>query len=335
MNHSRNLKAWLRTIWAALYRVRKPLTLFVLVTLVGALIFWRSGQHATYLQSIFYVLNLITLQAGPADLPQRVDLQLASLGVMFGGIAALAGGAANFLDYIRDPKEQQVALASTYNNHVVVCGVGRVGFRVINELREMGDSIVAVNQHEGEEWLAAFKKSDIPVIIGDARRRETLIDAGVQRADAIIACTSDDLANLDIALDARELNPNIKVVLRMFDQKLGEKVSRGFGINTVFSVSALAAPALAAAAQRAKINYSFKVDGLLLNVVTIGFQPNARFIGKTIKQVEDELRCSFLGWSEPHTAMQMNPPHEHVLRAGVRYHVIGGLDAVRALNNGS
>ena len=83
---------------------------------------------------------------------------------------------------------------------------------------------------------------------------------------AIVVATQDELTNLDIALDARELNPGIKVVMRMFDAKLAEKVRRGFGIHTAFSTSALAAPVFAAAATRAQIDHSFYVDDVLMNI---------------------------------------------------------------------
>ncbi|PJF46173.1 MAG: hypothetical protein CUN48_15145, partial [Candidatus Thermofonsia Clade 3 bacterium] len=168
---------------------------------------------------------------------------------------------------------------------------------------------------------------------GDARRKQTLIEAGVERASAIVACTSDELTNLDIGLDARELNPNIKVVLRMFDAKLAQNVSKGFNIKTVFSVSALAAPAFAAAATRTRVDYSFKLEGQLLNVSTVTFESTSPFIGKTLEQIENELQCAIIGaWSG--NGIQMRPARDHVVQPGERYYVVGDLKAVRALNEG-
>ncbi len=65
-----------------------------------------------------------------------------------------------------------------------------------------------------------------------------------------LPATDDQLANLEIALDAREINPGIKVVMRMFDVEFARKVEKGFGIHTAFSCSALTAPIFAAAAMR-------------------------------------------------------------------------------------
>lgn len=327
------MRVALRTVGVALRKVRWALLTLVFVIVSGTLLFWLAGPYRNPLQSLLYALNLITLQAGPDDLPEPVVLQLASGAIIVGGVIALAGGAARVLQLISDPKERQLALASTFKDHVVVCGIGRVGYRVINELLEFGEPVVGVNQTESEEWLEALKRAGVPVIIGDARRKQTLIDAGVERASAIVACTSDELANLDMSLDARELNPAIKVVLRMFDAKLAQNVSKGFNIQTVFSVSGLAAPAFAAAATRAHVNYSFKLEGQLLNVSTITFQPSSRFVGKTVGQIEDEAQCAIIGtWA--HAQMRMNPQRDHVVQAGERYYVLGDLTAIRLLNNG-
>ncbi len=326
-------KAAARTVRAALYKTRWPLLILATVLAGGTLLFWLTGAHANPLRSLLYVLNLITLQAGPDDLPEPLLLQLASGVILLGGLVALAGGAARVIQLIGDPKERQVAVVSMFSGHIIVCGIGRVGYRVISELLDFGETVVGINQRTDEEWLDYLQRVGVPVIIGDARRKQTLIEAGVERASAIVACTSDELTNLDIGLDARELNPNIKVVLRMFDAKLAEKVSRGFNIKTVFSVSALAAPAFATAATRARVDYSFKLEGQLLNVSTVTFEPTSPFIGKTLEAIEDELKCAVIGaWSGD--GIQMRPERSRVIRPGERYYVVGDLKAVRALNEG-
>lgn len=324
--------AW-RSLSLALRRVRLSLLALLVVLIGGTLLFWISVPYRTPIQALYYVLNLITFNTGPDNLPRSEFLQVASLAVTIGGILALAGGAASIVQLLSDPREQQLALASTFKDHIIVCGIGRVGYRVINELLDFGETVVGVNQTEDEEWLDSLTRRGVAVIIGDARRKQTLLDAGVERASAIVACTSVELTNLDVALDARELNPGIKVVLRMFDAKLAANVSKGFNIQTVFSVSALAAPAFAVAATRAKVTHSFKLNGQLLNVTTVKFQASSPFIGKTVQQVEQEANCSIIGF-DGDNGMQMHPPHDYAVRAGDCFHIVGGLQAIRLLNNG-
>ncbi len=328
------MRANLRAVQTALHRVRQPLIALLLVVCIGTAVFWASGEFDTPIRAFLFVLNLISLQASPGDLPSSAWLQLAALGVTAGGVAAIASGATRVIELATDPQSRQQALASTLSHHIVVCGIGRVGYRVITELIELGESVVAVNATQDEEMLALLRGLNVPLIIGDARRSQTLIYAGVQRAAAIVVCTSDELTNLDIALDARELNPNIKVVLRMFDDKLAERVSRGFHIRTAFSTSALAAPVFAVAAMRTSVDYSFKVEGRLFNVLTFTFQASSPFVGMPIAQLEAELQCTVLGrWEE--AGFRANPPAEHLIRAGERYTVVGSLDALRVLRGGT
>ncbi len=327
----RQFRATWRTVWAAIWRVRRSLLALLGVLIGGTLIFWRiEGRHL--IEAFFYTLNLVTLQAGPTDAPQSHALQAAAVLIMLGGLVSLTGGVASLFQLMSDPKERQLSLAATVSDHIVVCGVGRVGYRVITELLDQGETVVAVNASENEEWLEPFRKRGVAVLIADARQRQTLINAGVVRASSIVACTSDDLTNLDIVLDARDINPKIKVVLRMFDTKLAEKVSKGFNIQTAFSVSALAAPALAAAAMRYKVDYSFKLRDQLLNVTTIRFAHGSRFIGKTVDQVAQSANCSFIS-QQVGDQLQLHPAGNTPIKVGDVFNIVGSIDAIQMLQS--
>ena len=153
----------------------------------------------------------------------------------------------------------------------------------------------------------------MPVIIGDARQREVLRKAGVERASAVVCCTQDELANLDIALDAREMHPNIKVVLRMFDETLASKVEKGFGIHTAFSMSALAAPAFAAAATRAHIDYSFYVGGTLLHVSQVNVDAGSPLTGMTMENAERKFNMTIV-MHQTGGELHLHPTYDEVIK---------------------
>jgi voltage-gated potassium channel len=94
------------------------------------------------------------------------------------------------------------------------------------------------------ELLAA---QSVAVQTADFRRRSVLREAGVAQARAIVVCSDDDMLNLETGLRARELNPDVRVVLRIFEEELGRRLSRTFGIDAIYSTSALAAPAFVGA----------------------------------------------------------------------------------------
>src|SRR5688500_5326245 len=119
---------------------------------------------------------------------------------------------------------------------VVLCGLGRVGWRVLDSLRAAGIPVVVINiKDETDDPRLA----GVTVFKGDCRRHELLEAAGVKGARGVVIVTSDDLVNISTALLVRKLNPTVRIVVRMFNQNL---ISR-FGVavkNTVaLSVSAL------------------------------------------------------------------------------------------------
>ncbi|MCE7873699.1 hypothetical protein DYH09_25445 [bacterium CPR1] len=178
----------------------------------------------------------------------------------------------------------QVVLASTYSNHIILCGLGHVGYRIAQELHQLGEDFVCVARES--KFIEYIKRLDIPVLVGDARDELLMESLNVTRAKAIIIATDDDLANLETAINARSRNPGIRIVVRMFDPELAQKVQSAFGIHLAFSTSHLAAPAVALAAVDKRVMHSFYVGDELLNVVELEVEPGSRYVGKTLEEFE-------------------------------------------------
>ncbi len=294
----RHLRASLRDLFVLLREFRLTLLLFAALMLVGTASFCLlyedpdAGQRVNIVRALYNTFGLVFFQPS-LKFPNHLWLELLYFVIPVVGLGVLADGVVRFWVMLfnkRARKEEwQVALASTYRNHVIVCGMGKVGYRVVRQLLDFGEQVVGVEHDANRPFVSVLRQMDVPVIVADARQREVLIQAGVEHASALVACTQDDMTNLDIALDARELNPKVKVVMRMFDAELAKKIERGFGIHTAFSVSALAAPAFAAAATRVNVSYSFYMDNVLLNVSQVSVERGSSLVGKTLAQVEREL----------------------------------------------
>jgi voltage-gated potassium channel len=84
--------------------------------------------------------------------------------------------------------------------------------------------------------------------------------AGVRRASSIILCIQDDAVNLKIALKARSLNPDIRVIIRIFDDDFAQALSQQFGFMAL-SGTGLAAPAFAASATDSEITPPISIEG--------------------------------------------------------------------------
>jgi voltage-gated potassium channel len=178
-------------------------------------------------------------------------------------------------------------------DHIVVCGLGHVGYRVVEELHRMGEPIVALEKRESDSFVEAVRDLGVPVHVGDARRDELLLATGIARARAVVCATNDDMVNVEIALDAKRMNPNIRVVMRMFDQRLARKVGGALELDESFSTSALAAPLIAIQASHPGVLSAYRLGESIR--VTAEVTVGARGAGKQVSELEDSLPCRLIG----------------------------------------
>ncbi|MBL0885672.1 NAD-binding protein [Myceligenerans indicum] len=141
---------------------------------------------------------------------------------------------------------------SPMSGHVVVVGLGDVGTRVLATLLERGIPVVAVNLHDdGARGIPFAREHGVPVVIGDGRRAEVLKAAQIGTARAVMAMTSDDVANIGISIAADSVdrapgNARLRRVLRLFDEDFARRVRGLIPGSAPRSASALASPAFAA-----------------------------------------------------------------------------------------
>jgi len=108
-----------------------------------------------------------------------------------------------------------------------------------------GVTVVALERRRSGRFVGQARELGVPVIIRDMKEDQALIDAGIEHARAIVIATNDAIANLEVALDAKRMNPSIRVVMRMFDEKVAHKISDAMDVDVAFSSSTLAAPVVA------------------------------------------------------------------------------------------
>lgn len=148
----------------------------------------------------------------------------------------------------------------------MVCGFGQVGYRVVTLLLDLGEKVTVITLSGRDEWIRRVSDRGARIYTGDARDEAFLDECGLRDAKAIIACTDDDGANIEIALDARRLHPKIRVVARLFDTNLARQAEFHLGVDAAIEMSGAAAPAFAAAAfgDRVLAELTAGTDRLLL-----------------------------------------------------------------------
>jgi Trk K+ transport system NAD-binding subunit len=141
---------------------------------------------------------------------------------------------------------------------IVLCGLGRMGWRVLDYLRTANLPVVVVD--------TACRPDDprlqgVRVVSGDCRRREVLEAAGVASARGVLLITGDDLINVAAALMVRALTPDVRVVLRMFNQNLLARLGKAVHNVYALSTSLLTAPILAMTAVTGQGLGTFRLEG--------------------------------------------------------------------------
>jgi voltage-gated potassium channel len=335
----RRLRASLRDTWVLLREFRLGLIIFTVALLLGAISFqalWNRtypGDSMRFIEALFHTAAFTLIQP-TLDFPPEWYLDIYYFLMPLLGVIALATGLADFLPLLfnRSSRHSQweAAVASTFNDHIIIIGLGHLGIRVVRELVILDEDIVVIEVQEDSPRFAEVREYDIPVITGDARSIEVLDAAGIDRAAAVIIATNNDLANLQIASRIRETNREIRIVMRLFDDQFAEAMADRFEVTAVMSASMMAAPAFAGAAAGTEIVQTFKVGDQVLAMGRVEVQPCSRLDGATVGSVEDTLDISIVLLQSGDTVDQ-SPNDDVVLKSSDVIAVVAGLPQIKDL----
>lgn len=291
------MNPYFRRALANFYYLRRPLLQFLpvmgaaaLIVLIGGTCFYAfyTKEPITFYEALYLTYCMIFMEH-LYDYPDHLLLQVFYWILPIVGLAVVLDAIVRFsYHFLRRSEHYQPwirAMSKTYSNHVVLCGLGKVGVRVLRELLTIGEGVVVLEKDEHCENIAYAQKRNVPVVIGTGREEGILDDLNLANAKSIILATDDDLINLEMALDARRIKGDIRVVMRMFDQELAAKVRDAFEIHLCFSTSAIAAPLFATSSSDRTIVSAFRVGERLLVVAEIEILPGSQLVGESVRHL--------------------------------------------------
>jgi Trk K+ transport system NAD-binding subunit len=135
-----------------------------------------------------------------------------------------------------------------WTGHVIVCGLAGVGLRTVEQLHHAGARVVVVDDRPDVRLTRVVRGWGVPMVVGGSHLAETLTQAGVANALAVICVLADDLQTLETALLARELRPDVRVVVQIRNPAVGRALTAA-GVS-VLDVAGLSAPAVVEACLR-------------------------------------------------------------------------------------
>lgn len=321
---------------AALNHFKWRLLVMICILVPGAILFMtlEPEKGHDFFPALYMTWSLIFAEQ-PEAFPTSKVLRGMFFVVPVLGLTVIIEGIVDFALMLRDRRRSErswcLMMTASMKDHIVLVGFGRLGFRTFRLLRQLGQEVVVIERDAGSEFLDEVRHDGAPLLIGDARREAILMDAHVQSARSIILATNDDLANLEVALDARKLNPEIRVVLRMFDQNMADKVRDGFNIPIAMSQSALSAPAFAAAALEREITGSYLVGNQLVVMLRWSLREDGPLCGRTVGDILADYGFGVVECRARNGTRRLFPPPQTRLDPGDDVLVQGPLDALRPL----
>jgi Trk K+ transport system NAD-binding subunit len=143
--------------------------------------------------------------------------------------------------------------AGDRSGHVLVCGLHGLGLRIVEQLYLAGVQVVIVDDRPDPRLVRIVEAWGIPRVTGSARLRETLLEAGLDRAGAVVCVEEDDLASLETALLVHELRPDVRLVVKLANVAVNHAVGHIVGHDSVLDVASLTAPSMVQACLRSGV----------------------------------------------------------------------------------
>lgn len=188
----------------------------------------------------------------------------------------------------------------------------------------------------------AHPRLGVPLLLEDAVAPGVLEQACIPQSKSLLVLTREDSGNLDIVMAAREINPQIRAVMRLYDDDFAATVSRTMrasypdALTRSRSVSALAAPSFAAAMMGRHVLGVMPVErgSVLFTVVDVAGHPELEgrsiheafrehewrvlAVGPTVSRLAASSMDTLAGLRLDRPGFDWRPPHGRVLRAGDR-----------------
>jgi len=248
------LRRWVRNVvdlLAALTHLTVPLAIVVAVTIIGTVGYTLLLDVSLFDGLYQAVITLSTV--GFEELrPFDWRTKLFTVGLVFLGVGAVFYGITMFAATIvegevRDRFRRRIYMRKVDNleRHIILCGFGRVGEEISEQLRERNRDFVVVDQ--SVDAVERARRLDLLAVPGNAEEEEVLRHAGIERASGIIAATTSDASNTFITLTARALNPSIYIVARYELPSSASKLQLA-GANRIISPNAIGARRMALSA---------------------------------------------------------------------------------------
>ena len=324
-----------RALRAALSRKLGVAVLITLgTTLVAGLVLVKFDGGGHGLWKSIYMTLLTAVGASDVEIDRNPVAQAAQLVLTIAGLALIPLITAAVVDGMVNARLAltQGRIAAGMSDHIVLVGLGNVGTQVLRQLTDLGMRVVAIDRAADARGVRSARRRGVPVIVGDASAEATLEAASIDTCRALVVLSTDDTVNLQAALQSRVARPDLRVVLRLFDDDFAQRVESAFQINTSRSVSRICAPVFAAALLERDVHATIPVDRHSVLVATVTVSALSPLDGAPLAHADHPGQARVIGMSAAGQGwVDWVPDQRRVLADGDQILVVARRGGLRVL----
>lgn len=300
-----------------------------------------GGSEATWLDAFYMTMVTLTTvgYTEVIEVGHNPGAQLFTISLLLLGVGSFLYFFSNLTAFVVEGtldrmfwRRRMRKITSNIEDHFIVCGGGKTGNFVLQELLQTDRKFVLVERDEERvENLLERLGKDIPVVIGDATDDETLLQAGLERARGLVSCISSDKDNLVVAFSARTLRPEMRIVSRCSDQRDMQKLLKA-GVDAVVTPDQIGGLRLVSELVRPTA-VSF-LDSMLrdkgqLRIEEVTIAPGAPLAEQSLGELrgEKDLDLMVIAVRTADGSWRYNPPDSTPLSPGTGLIFMGNPDA--------
>ena len=270
------------------------ITLVLLFTIAIATLTYFSFSWAktTLVDALYFSVGMITGAGGQEDVAENapIAVKVFTAVMMLVGAGVIGIFYALLNDIVLGTRLRQFWDVAHIPNrgHYIVCGLGGVGVKIVNQLLLQGHEVVVIERDSSNRFISTVRSQKVSVILADASLPQTLKAANIQGASALLSVTDNDMSNLEIALTAKELKPKMSVIVRSNNPDQASRMAQVFDFTAVLNPFEIAAPNFAAAALGGRILGSGITGDILWIALSLLITPTHPFCGKPVQEIAIE-----------------------------------------------
>lgn len=300
-------------------------TLSLFLLSFGTVGYMMVGQFS-FLDALYMTVITVTTVGYQEVRPLDAGGRLFTIIFIFMSIGFVAYNVAYFAQLLMDAnwfalyrKRRVRNMLKQVQDHYIICGYGQMGKVIVDELLQHGVPVVVVEQDEA--LCVRLRERNIPHLRGDATEEEILLEAGIKRANGLVASVMRDTDNVFIVLTARDLNRNLYISARANTSGSDKRLTKA-GADRVVSPYVTGAHRIAQNILRPNVTDFFDLalsgSGMALSLEELLVPEHAHIVGSTLMHsgIRNDFDLIIVAIKRTDQTMVYNPSPRETLHAG-------------------